>query len=150
MTAISLYSVRWRWLRIMYVYTIVIGGLFGLGELVAPARMQSLLGMPGQDPVVFGLAASVFLAMALAAILGLRAPLKYCPILLVEVVYKVVWLCFVVLPLAVKGCFPAYATVQVVIFVTFIIGDLIAIPFRYVFGRDAAPPSARVDVVDYH
>jgi hypothetical protein len=40
--------------------------------------------------------------------------------------------------------------VQVVIFFTFIVGELIAIPFRYVFGRDSAPPDARVEVVDRH
>jgi hypothetical protein len=134
----------------MYVYTIVIAGLMGLAEIVAPARMQSALGMPEQDPTVFGLAASMFLAFGLVAILGLRAPLKYCPILLAELLYKLVWLCGVVLPLALRGQFPTSAAVQVVIFVTFIIGNLIAIPFRYLFGRDAGPSGPTVDAVDYH
>jgi len=150
MTAVNRYSIRWRWLRFMYVYTIVVAGLIGLAEVVAPVGMQSVLGMQEQDPVVFGLAASVLLAMGLVATLGLRAPLKYCPILLVELMYKVVWLCGVVLPLALRGQFPASGVVQVVIFVTFIVGDAIAIPFRYMFGRDAAPSGAGVDFVDYH
>lgn len=134
----------------MYVYTIVVAGLIGLGEIVAPAVMQSIMGMPEQEPVVFGLAASMFLAMGLIAILGLRAPLKYCPVLLAELVYKLIWLCGVVLPLFMRGQFPASAAVQVVFFVTFVVGDLIAVPFRYVFERDAAPAAARVDFVDYH
>lgn len=150
MNAINRYSIRRRWLRFMYVYTFVVAGLMGLAEIINPVGMQSALGMPTQDPMVFGLAASMFLALGAVAILGLRAPLKYCPILLVELLYKLVWLCGVVLPLALRGQFPASSMVQVVIFITFIVGNLIAIPFRYMFGRDAAPSAAGVDVVDYH
>jgi len=136
MAVLTQYAIRWRWLRFMYVYTIVVAGGFGLAELLAPTRVQSMLGMPAQDPMVFGLCASIFLALGLAAILGVRAPLKYCPVLLVELFYKLIWLCCVVVPLALRGEFAASSIVQVVIFATFIVGDLIAIPFRYVFGRD--------------
>ena len=130
------YKIRWRWLKFMYVYTTIIAGGIGLAEILAPARVQAMLGMPAQDPVVFGLSASVFLALGLVAILGVRAPLKYCPILLVELAYKLIWLCGVVVPLALQGKFPGSSIVQVVIFATFVAGDLIAIPFGYVFGRD--------------
>jgi hypothetical protein len=133
------YKVRWRWLRVMYVYTAVVAGCFGLASVLTPAQVQSVFNMPAQDPVVFGLNGSIFLSLGLAAVAGLRAPLKYCPILLVELAYKLIWLLGVVLPLALKGEFPMSAVVQVVIFVTFVIGDLVAIPFGYVFARDAQP-----------
>jgi len=131
------YSVRWRWLRAMYVYTVIAAGGMGLGMVAAPARMQSLLGMPPKDPATFGLNGSMLLAFGLAAIGGIRAPLKYCPLLLMELAYKLIWLLGVIVPLAVQGKFPASAAVQVVIFVTFVVGDLIAIPFRYLLARDA-------------
>jgi hypothetical protein len=130
------YAIRWRWLRFMYVYTAVVAGAVGLAEVFAPTRMQSALGMPAQDPVTFGLGGSVFLAFALVALAGLRAPLRFCPILLIELVYKVIWLLAVVAPLAARGQFPKSAVVQVVIFVTFVAGDLVAIPFRYLFAHD--------------
>jgi len=38
-------------------------------------------------------------------------------------------------PLLIRGEFPAYGRLQVAIFSTYIIGDLIAIPFSYVFGK---------------
>jgi hypothetical protein len=136
MADFSQYTIRWRWLRFMYVYTTIVAGAFGLAEILAPARVQSMLDMPAQDPVVFGLGGSVFLALGLVAILGIRAPLKYCPVLLVELAYKLIWLCGVVVPLALRGEFPASSVVQVVIFGTFVVGDLIAIPFRYVFSSD--------------
>ena len=126
----SQYVIRWRWLRFMYVYTSVVAGLYGLGVILAPARVQSVFGMPAQDPVVFGLAGSILLAFGLVSILGVRAPLKYCSVLLLELAYKLIWFCGVVLPLALRGEFPPSAVVQVVRFATFVVGDLVAIPFR--------------------
>ena len=133
--------VRWGWLRFMYVYTAVVAGGFGLAMLVAPGLTRSTFNMPLQEPVTFGMSGSIFLAFGLAAVLGVRAPLKYCPILLVELVYKLIWLCVVVAPLAARGEFPSWAMVQVVIFLTFVVGNLIAIPFRYLFGGDVRPRS---------
>jgi hypothetical protein len=136
----SQYTIRRRWLRAMYVYTAIVAGGFGLAVVLVPARVQSIFGMPSQDPVVFGLNGSLFLSFGLAAIAGVRAPLKYCPVLLIELMYKLIWLLGVVLPLVLQGEFPASAAVQVVIFVTFVVGDLVAIPFRYVFARDVEAP----------
>ncbi len=130
------YVIRWRWLKAMYVYTAIVAGGFGLAMVLAPLQIQSILGMPAQAPVTFGLNGSIFLSFGLAAIAGVRAPLKYCPVLLLELAYKVIWLLAVVVPLASQGKFPASAMVQVVIFVTFVLGDLIAIPFRYMFAGD--------------
>jgi hypothetical protein len=52
--------------------------------------------------------------------------------------YKRVWLAGVTLHLAVKGQFPAHGHVFAAIFLSFIIGDLIAIPFGYLSGKNAA------------
>lgn len=141
----SQYRIRWRWLRAMYVYTVIVAGGFGLGMVLAPVRVQSILGMPAQDPVTFGLNGSFFLSFALAAIAGIRAPLKYCPVLLVELAYKLVWLLAVVVPLMLQGKFPTSAVAQVVIFVTFVVGDLVAIPFRYMFAHDIELPRVGED-----
>jgi hypothetical protein len=122
----------------MYILTVIVAGGFGLGMLLAPAQVQSALGMPAQDPVTFGLNGSILLAFGLAAIGGLRAPLKYCPILLAELAYKLIWFLAVVIPLVAQGRFPASAVVQAAIFVAFVVGDLVAIPFRYVFGHDTS------------
>jgi hypothetical protein len=136
----SEYRIRWGWLRAMYVYTAIVAGGIGLAMILVPGRVQSMFGMQAGDPVVFGLNGSLFLAFGFAAILGLRAPLKYCPVLLMELAYKAVWLLGVVVPLGLRGEFPRSGVVQVVIFVTFIVGDLVAIPFRYLFSRDIPMP----------
>ncbi len=130
-------NVRWGWLKGMYIYTIVGAGGFGLGIIIMPGVIQSLLCWPAQDPITLGVTGSVYLSFALLSILGLRSPLKFAPVLLLQLSYKVVWLIGVILPILIAGKFPAYALFPVVIFATYIIGDLIAIPFAYVFARES-------------
>ncbi len=130
-------NVRWGWLKGMYIYTIVGAGGFGLGVIIMPDVMRSLFGWPSQDPIVYGVTGSVYLAFAILSILGLRSPLKFAPVLLLQLSYKVVWFIGVILPLLVAAKFPAYAILHVVIFATYIVGDLIAIPFSYVFAKQS-------------
>jgi hypothetical protein len=127
--------VRWGWLRFMYIYTIIGAGGFGLGMIFIPDVMQSAFRFPSQDPVVFGITGSVYAAFGLISILGLKSPLKFTPVLLLQLCYKAIWLVGVVLPLLFSGRFPLYATTLLIIFATYIIGDLIAIPFSYVFSK---------------
>jgi hypothetical protein len=127
-------NIRWGWLKLMYILTIVVAGISGLGVILFPSVMS--LRMPKQDPVVFGITGSVYLAFAILSILGLRSPLKFAPVLLLQLCYKVTWLIGVIFPLLFSGLFPTYAIPSVVIFVIFIIGDLIAIPFSYVFAKE--------------
>ena len=128
-------NVRWGWLKGMYIYTIICAGGFGLGIIFMPDVIRSMFGWPVQDPIVFGITGSVYVSFALLSILGLRSPLKFSPVLLLQLSYKVIWFIGVIFPLAVTAKFPSYAIVYVVIFATFVIGDLIAIPFWYVFAK---------------
>ena len=130
-------NVRWGWLKFMYIYTIVGSGGFGLGIIAVPEVIKSLFSLPNGDPITLGITGSVLLAFGLLAILGLRAPLKYVPILFLQLSYKIVWFVGVILPLLITGRFPAYAIPIAIIFATYIIGDLIAIPFSYVFEKES-------------
>jgi len=100
-----------------------------------PDVMRSIFGWPSQDPIVFGVFGSVYLSFAILSILGLKSPLKFAPILLFQLSYKVVWFIGVILPALIAGKFPIYAIMYVVIFASYIIEDLIAIPFSYVFTK---------------
>ncbi|HUV03852.1 MAG TPA: hypothetical protein VMX94_01955 [Armatimonadota bacterium] len=129
-------KVRWGWLRFMYFYTIIGAGALGLGMVFVPKLVQSVLGFPREDPIVFGINGSVYVAFAILSVLGLRSPLKFAPVLLLQLAYKSVWLVGVILPLLVAGRLPAYGIPLAVVFATYIIGDLIAIPFGYVFSKE--------------
>jgi hypothetical protein len=130
-------NVRWGWLKGMYILTIIHAGGSGLGIILIPSTIRSIFGWPSQDPIVFGICGSVWVAFGLLSILGLRSLLKYSPILLLQLTYKVVWFLGVILPVLIAGNFPAYAMGYVVFFAVYIVGDLIAIPFPYVFAKES-------------
>ena len=123
-------------IKFMYLYTIIGAGGFGLGILLIPETMISFFRWPDQDPVVFGITGSVYLAFALASLFGLRSPLKFLPILLLQLFYKSIWFIGVVIPLINSGNFPLSAILILVIFATYIIGDLLSIPFSYIFNKE--------------
>jgi hypothetical protein len=128
-------DVRWGWLKFMYIYTIVVAGGFGLGILFFPNIMTTVFGWPIEEPIALGIAGSAYAAFGISSIFGLRAPLKFAPILVLQLCYKSVWFVGVMLPLLITGRFPNYALFVVVLFATFIIGDLIAIPYSDIFSK---------------
>jgi len=130
-------NVRWGWLKGMYILTIIHAGGSGLGMILIPSTIRSIFGWPSQDPIVFGICGSVWVAFGLLSILGLRSPLKFSPLLLLQLTYKVVWFVGVILPALIGGGFPAYAAGYVFFFAIYIIGDLVAIPFSYVFAKES-------------
>ena len=137
-------KIRWGWLKFMYWYTIIGAGGFGIGIIFIPKVILTIFSWPPGDPIVFGVTGSVYLSFALLSILGLRSPLKFVPVLMLQLSYKVVWLIGVILPLLVSGKFPPYAILHVSIFTSYIIGDLIAIPFSYVFSKNDSPKELEI------
>ena len=131
-------DVRLGWLKFMYVYTIVVAGAFGLGIILFPNLMTSVFGWPIEEPIALGIAGSAYAAFGIGSILGLRAPLRFAPMLLLQLCYKAVWLLGVALPLLLRGQYPSYGIWVIGLFVTFIVGDLIAIPFPYIFSTQTS------------
>jgi hypothetical protein len=128
-------KIRYGWLKGMYVYTALGAGLIGLGIILMPETCTSICKMPVQDPIIYGIVGSVYLAFGLISILGLISPLKFAPILLLQMTYKIIWFIGVILPTLFKGQLHWYAFVFIMIFATYIIGDMIAIPFKYLFNK---------------
>ena len=110
------------------------GGV-GLGMIFAPDVIRFVFSMPNQDPIILGMTGSLILSFAILSIFGLRDPLKFIPILMLQLSYKTIWLIGVILPLLVSGKLPIYTISIVIIFVTYVIGDLIAIPFSHIFTK---------------
>ena len=130
----QLNGVRWGWLKFMYIVTVITAGGFGLGMILIPGRLKSMFN-ESCDPMNYGILGSVYLAFGLLAILGLRAPLKFVPVLLLQLTYKSAWFIGVFFPLILREGFSSDMIATVVIFALTIIGDLIAIPFSYVFSK---------------
>jgi len=131
--------IRWGWLRFLYAYTIAGAGGTGLAMVLFPGFVPSLFGMPEQDPFIYGVAGSVWLAFGLLSLLGLRAPVRFLPVLLMQLCYKTIWLAGVVLPLLVRGHFPVYGAVFTAVMASYVVLDLIAIPFPLLWGKADIP-----------
>lgn len=131
-------DVRWGWLKAMYMITIFIAGAFGLGIVLAPELIKARLHTTC-DVIPYGMLGAVWLAMGIVAIFGLRDPLKFVPLLLVQLIYKSVWVASIAIPMWMAGTFATKDTVTAALFGLVIVGDLIAIPFRYLFARPSPP-----------
>lgn len=127
-------DIRWGWLKAMYIVTILAAGVLGLGIVLAPELIKARLHTTC-DVIPYGTLGAVWLAMGIIAIFGLRDPLKFVPLLLLQLIYKVVWIASVFVPLWITGTFPERHIVTAVLFGLIIAGDLIAIPFRYLFAK---------------
>jgi len=132
------FKIRWGWLKGMYIYTIISVGLFGLGMIIMPEKIKSLLGWPVEEPIAFGIIGSIYLSMGILSIFGLRSPLKFVPVLLLQLFYKLILFIGVLLPLLFTNKFPSFAVSMSIIFATYVIGDFIAIPFSYIFTKESS------------
>ncbi len=132
------FNIKYGWIKIMYWYTLIGAGLSGLGIILFPEKMIAINNFAPQDPMMFGVVASVWLAFGILSIFGLRSPLKFLPVLLMQLFYKSIWIIGVIFPLALQGKLSPNDVVFVMGMLTYVIGDLIAIPFPYVFARQPA------------
>lgn len=136
-------NVRLGWMKFMFIYTIIGAGGFGLGIILIPEVIRSVFRFPDQDPIVFGVFGCTYIAFGLISILGLRSPLTFVSVLLLQLCSKVIWLIAVVTPLFFSGGLPVHGILLLVIFATYIVGDVIAIPFSFVFSKQANSDSVK-------
>ena len=108
------FKVRMNWLKAMYIYTIFGAGGLGLGMIVIPEVIKSMFGWPVEEPIIMGIVGSVYVAFAILSIFGLRSPLKFVPVLLLQLLYKSVWFIGVIIPMLILGQFPSYAIITAV------------------------------------
>ncbi|MFP4363001.1 MAG: hypothetical protein ACLFR1_03960 [Spirochaetia bacterium] len=127
------------WMRIMYLYTLIVGGIAGLLMLIIPDQFVAIMNIESIDPVTFGTTGSFFVATAFVSALALKKPLKFAPILFVQIIYKVLWLIAVFLPLMLSGSTNMYSIIFAVIYLTFIAGDFLAVPWAYMLNKTEGP-----------
>ena len=109
-------------MRLLYLLNLVL-----LGSSVWPAIFNHV---GAWDPVK-GVAFSFWAALSALSVLGLRYPLKMLPLLLLQMLYKSIWLIVVALPMwsAVHSTELAKAMIMGIPV------DLIAIPWPYVLAN---------------
>jgi hypothetical protein len=128
-------KINFKWLKFMYIWNIVISGGGGLGIIFLPNLTKWLFNAP-TPKITYGIIGSVFLSFAIISILGLKNPIKFAPILLFQLTYKIIWVIGIIIPMIIAGEFYIGALPAVIIYAFYIIGDFIAIPFSNILKVD--------------
>jgi hypothetical protein len=90
-------------------------------------------------PVMDGVVVCILTAMSLLALLGLRYPIGMLPILLFEVIWKVLWLGVVALPHLIANDMDT-ATADMLFSILFVVAILAVTPWDYVWKRYVLTP----------
>jgi hypothetical protein len=120
----------------MYIYTIIGTCILGVWIIFFGDSMASMFAFPPQDRIMHGIAGSMYLSFGVVSLIALFNPIKFIPVLLLQLGYKVIWFAFVFFPELVRGNVDTYAILLAVGFATYVIGDLIAIPFKMLFSKE--------------
>ncbi len=124
-----------NWLRVMYVINIFLTGGIAVLIIAAPSTAAALFSAPAQEPLFSGYASSFMLGMAIFSILGLRSPLKFSPLLFLQAIVKIIWFIAILIPTLVAGPLSTWGIELAALFIMYIIGDLIATPYKYMFKK---------------
>ncbi len=105
---------------------------FAVGLIVT--KWPLLIGHDLTWPLIDGVETSILVAFSLLALLGIRYPLQMLPVLLLECLWKLIWLTAVALPLWAAGRIDQ-ATAQVVFTCLFVLIIVAVIPWDFVISR---------------
>ena len=118
-------------LRIMYGAAIVGAGVVGFITLVAPGLASRYVFAGGiHVDVYFKILGAVWMALGGVAILGVIYPQNFVPILMVQLVYKAVWLAVAAYPALIGGNRDDGLIFLTVLFTVWVIALLILVPFE--------------------
>ena len=111
-------------LRFVFTLTFVFIGMFS---------WTTILNFQGEWKPVNAVAFSMWAAYSTMSILGIIKPLKMLPIIVLQIFYKLVWLCIVAYPLWVEGRLSGSDAEQMTKDFMWIILPIVAMPWRYFF-----------------
>jgi hypothetical protein len=119
-------------LRLQYWHTALETIPLGLAIIFFPKQVAKAMRLGEQDQTVFGICGAIWLAFGLLATRGIRDPLKWSPLLVLQFTYKVLWFTMVLGLMAVRGEFDlAKAKGFMLGFAPFVAADIIAVPWKH-------------------
>ncbi|MEM7077583.1 MAG: hypothetical protein AAF513_03040 [Pseudomonadota bacterium] len=121
-------------LRIMYGCAILGAGIVGLVTLFAPslAARYVFLGATNVD-IYIRILGALWLSLGAVSILGLISPIRFIPILVVQLVYKSLWLLVAAYPALLAGSREVGLIFFAGLFSAWVFALLLMIPFTLVF-----------------
>ncbi|WP_373489044.1 hypothetical protein [Blastomonas sp.] len=118
-------------LRMMYGAAVVGAGLVGAITLIAPSTAGRYIFAEATEIDVFmRILGALWLAIGLVAVAGFSDPVRYLPVLLIQLVYKSAWLAFAAYPALASGKSSAGLIALTLLFTMWVLALAILIPFR--------------------
>ena len=119
-------TLRLYLLRFVYLFSAVVVGIGAWPEVVRHSAT------PGD--FMSGIAFSIYVAFSALMLLGVFVPLKMLPLVLLQLLYKLIWIVGIGIPEWRSGHFDAVAR-TLEFFAAIVVLDVIALPWGYVFDR---------------
>ncbi len=122
-------------LRLLYLFNILGAGIPGALMILLPDWARENMFAGPQDPAIFGMTGSIWLAIGLGSVIGLRLPNLMKGVFLIQIIYKSIWIFTVALPLMARG---NLSTLPMAIFFALIVAG-----FGYgLFSKSTQPDAA--------
>lgn len=123
-------------MKIMYVIAMAGAGMVGVMVLLAPALAQRYI-FAGSTTVTpyLRILGALWLALGVVAAFGLSAPLAFSPVLLIQLIYKSVWLTVVAYPALMTGNREPGLVLMAALFTIWVIALTIVTPFDHLMSR---------------
>ncbi len=130
---------KMKGLKFQYWFTVLAAIPLGLAIILFPRWTRDLFNWKEQDQLILGISGSVYFAFGVLSIKGLRDPLKWSPIVLLQFLYKVTWFLGVVALMARRGELERSSSIWLILgYAAFVAGDVWAVPWRYLLGGRAS------------
>lgn len=130
----SVSVIRRFWLRVLFALNALGAGGCGLLVLTAPELAAEYLFagdfVPDESSRVLG---CIWVALGLVSIAGLLRPVTFCPVLVIQFVYKLAWLLAIGAPAFAKG--ETVPAILALIFGGWVVAVGVTVPWRILFSR---------------
>ena len=123
-------------MKVMYAVAVVGAGCVGIITLLAPKlASQYVFANATQVDAYLRILGALWIALGISAVLGFFSPLKFSTVLLIQLIYKSIWVLFVAIPLLFSGNREPGLIFLLVLFTVWIIALLFTVPFHYLFTQ---------------
>jgi hypothetical protein len=121
-------------LRSIYIANIIVAGTVGWMSLFAPSRAARIVFSGTTEPnIPMQIVGSFWLTIALLSGIGLFSPVRFSVVLLVQLIYKSLWLLAIAVPAILADRTDSIPTGMAIFFAIWVIILPFAIPFRALF-----------------
>jgi hypothetical protein len=121
-------------LRAIYIANIIVAGTVGWMSLFDPNRAATTVFSSTTEPnLPMGIVGSFWLTIALLSVAGLFSPVRFSIVLLVQLIYKSLWLIAVAVPAILAGRTDSIPIGMAIFFLIWAIVLPFVIPFRLLF-----------------